>query len=107
MRKKQKDYTPMDTLDVQKKLEKAETQQAYQQAYQIVIADPTNNIEAAKRIMYKKMMPELSSAAIDEAITPEPQEAQQVTGVAPAETVEQMPADDAELIGDEDAGLVG
>ena len=107
MRKFLGDYTPMVTLDVQKKLEKAETQQAYQQAYQIVIADPTNNIEAAKRIMYKKMMPELSSAEIDEIITPAPQEAQQVTGVAPAKTVEQIPAEGAELMGEEDAGLVG
>lgn len=78
------DYTPMVTLDVQKKLEQAETQQAYQNAYQIVIADPTNNLQAAKRIMYKKMMPELSNAEIEEIITPQT-DPTQITGVTQGE----------------------
>lgn len=76
------DYTPMVTLDVQKKLEAAEQQEAYTRAFQLVIADPTNNLMAAKEIMYKKIMPELSSDEIKRIITPQEQ---QVTDVAPVE----------------------
>lgn len=64
------EYTPMVTLDIQKKLADAERQDAYSRAYQIIIQDPTNNIEAAKEIMYPKMMPELSQEEIERIITP-------------------------------------
>ena len=77
------DYTPMVTLDVERKLEQAEKQEAYTQAYQMIIADPTNNLMAAKEIMYKKMMPELSSEEIKRIITPAEQAP--VMGAAPAE----------------------
>lgn len=77
------DYTPMVTLDVEHRLEQAEKQEAYTQAYQMIIADPTNNLMAAKEIMYKKMMPELTSEEIKRIITPAEQAP--VMGAAPAE----------------------
>lgn len=64
------EYTPMVTLDVQLRLERAERQEAYMNAFQMVIADSTNNLQAAKEIMYPKMMPELSQEEIDRIITP-------------------------------------
>ena len=64
------EYTPMVTLDVQAQLEKSEKQEAYMGAFQMIIADPTNNLQAAKEIMYPKMMPDLSAEEIDRIITP-------------------------------------
>ena len=72
------DYTPMVTLDVQAQLEKSEKQEAYTNAFQMIIADPTNNLAEAKRIMYPKMMPELTQEEIAAIITPtQPQQPQQ------------------------------
>ena len=65
------EYTPMVTLDVQKKLAEAEKQDAYTNAFQMIIADSTNNLQAAKQILYKKMMPELTSEEIERIITPQ------------------------------------
>ena len=65
------DYTPMVTLDVQAQLEKSEKQEAYTNAFQMIIADPTNNLAEAKRIMYPKMMPELTQEEIAAIITPQ------------------------------------
>ena len=67
------EYTPMVTLDVQAQLEKSEKQEAYTNAFQMIIADPTNNLAAAKEIMYPKMMPDLSQEEIERIITQEPQ----------------------------------
>jgi len=67
------DYTPMVTLDVQARLEQSEKQEAYTNAYQMIIADPTNNLTEAKRIMYPKMMPDLSQEEIMAIITPDQQ----------------------------------
>ena len=80
------DYTPMVTLDVQAQLEKSEKQEAYTNAFQMIIADPTNNLAEAKRIMYPKMMPELTQEEISAIITPQqpvqPQMAQPVPQMA-------------------------
>ena len=87
------DYTPMVTLDIQKRYEEAEQQQAYIQVYQMIIADPTNNLQAAKQILYKKMMPSLTDEEIEQIITPAPNQMagtptgvpsneQQLTGVS-------------------------
>lgn len=65
------EYTPMVTLDVQAQLEKSEKQEAYTNAFQMIIADPTNNLMAAKEIMYPKMMPDLSQEEIERIITQE------------------------------------
>ena len=67
------EYTPMVTLDVQLRLEKAEKQEAYTNAYQMIIADSTNNLQAAKTILYPKMMPDLNADEIQQIITPPPQ----------------------------------
>lgn len=86
------EYTPMVTLDVQKRYEEAKQQQAYIEAYQMIIADPTNNLMAAKQILYKKMMPSLTDEEIEQIITPAdspmastpmavPANEQQLTGV--------------------------
>jgi hypothetical protein len=64
------DYTPMVTLDIQKKLEEEEQQKAYLDAYQMIIQDPTNNLLAAKQILYKKIMPGLTDEEIEQIITP-------------------------------------
>lgn len=65
------EYTPMVTLDVQARLEQSEKQEAYTNAYQMIIADPTNNLAEAKRIMYPKMMPELTAEEIEAIIAPQ------------------------------------
>ena len=68
------DYTPMVTLDIMKKYEEAEKQQAYLQAYQMIIQDPTNNLMSAKQILYKKIMPALTDEEIEQIITPPAQD---------------------------------
>ena len=85
------DYTPMVTLEVQKKYEEAKQQQAYIQAYQMIIADPTNNLQAAKQILYKKMMPSLSDDEIEQIITP--------AGTKRASTPLGVPGNEQQLIG--------
>jgi len=88
------DYTPMVTLDIQKRYEEAQQQQAYMQAFQMIIQDPTNNLLAAKQILYKKMMPSLTDEEIEQIITPAqganaslpmgvPENEQQLTEVSP------------------------
>ena len=89
------DYTPMVTLDVQAQLEKSEKQEAYTNAFQMIIADPTNNLAEAKRIMYPKMMPELTQEEIAAIITPtQPQQPQQPQMAQPVPQMENMAAQD-------------
>ena len=89
------DYTPMVTLDVQAQLEKSEKQEAYTNAFQMIIADPTNNLAEAKRIMYPKMMPELTQEEIAAIITPtEPQQPQQPQMAQPVPQMANMAAQD-------------
>ena len=57
--------------------ELAEKQQAYTKAFQMLIQDPTNDLQAAKRIMYKKMMPDLTDEEISEIIGKDSQNAMQ------------------------------
>ena len=82
----------MVTLDIQKRYEEAQAQQAYIDAYQMIIQDPTNNLQAAKQILYKKIMPSLTDEEIEQIITPVqapeastpegvPDNEQQLTGV--------------------------
>ena len=77
------EYTPMVTLDVQAQLEKSEKQEAYTNAFQMIIADPTNNLTAAKEIMYPKMMPDLTQEEIERIITQEPQPAPEMAPEEP------------------------
>ena len=85
------DYTPMVTLDIQKKYEEAKQQEAYLNAFQMIIQDPTNNLMAAKQILYKKIMPSLTSEEIEQIITP---------ATSPdASTPEAVPTDEQTLMG--------
>lgn len=77
------EYTPMVKLDLTRELEKAKKQETAMQAYQIMIQDPTNNLLEAKRIMYPKIMPDLTDEEI-EAITA-PQEQPAMPENAPSE----------------------
>ena len=89
------DYTPMVTLDVQAQLEKSEKQEAYTNAFQMIIADQTNNLAEAKRIMYPKMMPELTQEEIAAIITPtQPQQPQQTQTAQPTPQMANMAAQD-------------
>ncbi|MBO7720089.1 hypothetical protein J6S35_00420 [Candidatus Saccharibacteria bacterium] len=85
------EYTPMVTLDVQKRYEEAQQQQAYIDAYQMIIQDPTNNLQATKQILYKKMMPSLTDEEIEQIITPEQNPM--------ASTPEGVPEDEQQLMG--------
>lgn len=71
------EYTPMITLGVQRKLQESEERDSYTQAYQILIQDPTNNLPALKRIMFRKMFPELTQEEIEQIIEP-PEQSEQV-----------------------------
>ena len=54
------EYTPMVTLDVMKKLEDAEKRDAYLNAYQMLIADPSNNLAKIKEYVLPKALPEIN-----------------------------------------------
>ena len=77
------EYTPMITLDIQRKLQRSEEQEAYTQAYQILIQDPTNNLPALKKIMFRKMFPDLTQEEIEQIITPHEQPEQGQQGQLP------------------------
>ena len=64
------EYSPMVTLDVMKKLEDAEKREAYMQAYQMLIADPTNNLEKIKEYILPKALPDLNKEELKEIIEP-------------------------------------
>ena len=89
------EYTPMVTLDVMKKLEDAEKREAYLQAYQMLIADPTNNLQKIKEYVLPKALPDLNKEelnqiinAVDTSQTMPIQETTKVTFTDP--TVQQM-----------------
>lgn len=69
------EYTPMVTLDIMKKLEDAEKREAYMQAYQMLISDPTNNLLKIKEYILPKTLPELDKEELKQIITPAPSEA--------------------------------
>lgn len=77
------EYTPMITLGVQRKLQESEERDSYTQAYQILIQDPTNNLPALKRIMFRKMFPELTQEEIEQIIEPPEQSKQGQRGQFP------------------------
>ena len=57
----------------------------------MIIQDPTNNLQAAKQILYKKMMPSLSDEEIEQIITP--------AGSPQASTPVAVPANEQQLSG--------
>lgn len=99
------EYTPMVTLDVQLRLEQAEKQEAYTNAYQIIIADPTNNLQQAKEIMYPKMMPDLTTEEIQAIITQPEQPPMEVINPEMQDAgLQDINAQDAQIVGEnEDA----
>lgn len=66
-------YRPRVQLDITAKQTKADEQQKAIQAYQMLIQDPTNNLQAAKKILYPRML-DLDQKEIEEIITPNGQE---------------------------------
>lgn len=67
------EYSPMVTLDIQRKLEEAEKREAYMQAYKMLIADPTNNLAKVKEYCLPKILVDMSTEQIVEMTTqPEP-----------------------------------
>ncbi len=89
------EYTPMITLDIQRKLQRSEEREAYTQAYQILIQDPTNNLQTLKKIMFRKMFPDLTQEEIEQIITPPEQPEQGQQGQLPQG--EEMIPQDIEL----------
>ena len=78
------EYTPMVTLDVMKKLEDAEKRDAYLNAYQMLIADPSNNLAKIKEYVLPKALPEINR-----------EELKQMTEQAPAmEQPEEVPMEE-------------
>jgi len=69
------EYSPMVTLDVMKKLEDAEKREAYMNAYQMLIADPTNNLEKIKEYILPKALPDINHEELKEIISPAQQTA--------------------------------
>ena len=63
-------YTPMVTLDVMKKMADQEEKETYMQAYQMLIADPTNNLPKIKEHLLPKILPMLSKEELQEITTP-------------------------------------
>ena len=63
------EYTPMVTLDIMKKLEDAEKREAYLQAYQMLISDPTNNLPKIKEYILPKALPDLDKEELKQIIT--------------------------------------
>lgn len=91
------EYTPMVTLDIMKRLEDAERREAYLQAYQMLIADPTNNLEKIKQYILPKVLPELDEEELKQIIEgPNSQQApleETVRVSMPDPTAQQMAAE--------------
>jgi len=64
------EYTPMVTLDVMKKLEDAEKREMYMQAYQMLIADPSNDLNKIKEYILPKVLPDINHEELQEIIAP-------------------------------------
>lgn len=71
------EYAPMVTLDVQKKLEESEARENMMQVYQMLIADPTNNLTKIKEYCLPKILPDFTPEQITEMTTPAQTEAAQ------------------------------
>lgn len=64
------DYSPVIELDITHEMNQGKQQQEMMQAWELIIADPTNNLEEAKKIIYPKILPGLSKDDIERIITP-------------------------------------
>lgn len=95
------EYSPMVTLDVMKKLEDAEKREAYMNAYQMLIADPTNNLEKIKEYILPKALPDINHEELKEIIQP----AQQQLPVPTEETVREDVTMPEEMLPEEQPSL--
>ena len=66
------DYEPQIRLEANVQSQKRQEQESSTQAYQVIIADPTNNLYQAKKILYPKMF-DLSEEELDRIIGQEDQ----------------------------------
>lgn len=81
------EYTPMVTLDVQKRYEEDEIKERYMQAYSMLIQDPTNNLEAIKKYCLPKILPDMTPEQIEEIITPPTSNPANGMGVQPGDVL--------------------
>lgn len=63
------EYTPMVTMDIQRKLQEAESREAYLQAYQMLISDPSNNLAKIKEHCLPKILVDMTPEQIAEMTT--------------------------------------
>lgn len=84
------DWVPTVTLDIDSENKKAQSKKDNLQAYQILIQDPTNNLEEIKRILLPKIF-DIPQEEIDKIITPAPQEALPADPAAVAAPGEPVP----------------
>lgn len=73
------DFVPTISLEVDSKQKKEEVQNESLQQYQILIQDPSNNLPKVKEIYYPKIF-DLDKAELDDIITPDPAQQQQMMG---------------------------
>lgn len=75
------DWKPRIKLEVDAQAQEQENMQKAREGFAIIVQDPTNNLEAAKKIMYPKMF-DIDQKDIDEIITPpmQPQGAEGAVG---------------------------
>ena len=95
------EYSPMVTLDVMKKLEDAEKREAYMNAYQMLIADPTNNLEKIKEYILPKALPDINHEELKEIVQP----AQQQLPIPTEETVREDVTMPEEMLPEEQPSL--
>lgn len=95
------EYSPMVTLDVMKKLEDAEKREAYMNAYQMLIADPTNDLQKIKEYILPKALPDINHEELKEIIQP----AQQQLPVPTEETVREDITMPEEMLPEEQPSL--
>lgn len=65
----QGEWRPKVTLEIDAKTKKAEEQQVARENYMIVVQDPTNNLQEAKKILYPKMF-DLTADEVEAITTP-------------------------------------
>lgn len=71
----QGDWRPSVSLEMDAMSKQAEQRKASHESYQILIQDPTNNLEEAKKRLYPFMFPDLDREDIEAITTPDPAQA--------------------------------
>lgn len=94
-------YEPEIRLEARVKSQQQQTVNQATQAYQIIIQDPANDLWQAKKIMYKKMYPDLTEEELDKIIGAQPP--QQDMGMPTDPNA--MPEEDQALMAEQGAPL--